>query len=384
MYRKKTNPVARLFVSFLILTFFLLYSASVFSQVNAEKIKDYLEQVRHENGSPGISVAVAVGGKIVFSDGVGYAELDNKTPASGSTVHNIASISKVVTTVGIMQLVEQNKIDLDDLIQTYMPTFPEKRAPVTLLSILTHTSGIRHYKRGEWGSYGLLQLRHYDTITEGIEVFKDDPLLFAPGEYWSYSSHAFNLLQGVIEKASGLGFEEYLKNYVWEPAGMLNTSFDVPDRIVHKRGKGYVRNNSGLIVNIPYVNVSYKYASGGIISTVEDLVRLGMALNNGTLLNRETIAKMYSVQVDPVVTFSANGNHRRQDYKQAIGWRIDTDVQGRPYINHTGTVKGTRSVLINYPDYNVVVALQTNILPFDSRKYGKAIAQMFLPPINPK
>ncbi len=84
---------------------------------------------------------------------------------------------------------------------------------------------------------------------------------------------------------------------------------------------------------------------------------------------------MYSVQVDPVHIYQSNGEPRRATFRQAIGWRLDEDIQGRTYINHTGTVKGTRSVLINYPDHGLVLALQANGLPFDSRKHGSAIAK---------
>lgn len=350
--------------------------------IDATAIENYLEQVRDATGAPGITAAVGLDGQIVYSGGVGYAELDNRTPADGSTVLNVGSISKVITTVAIMQLVERHVIQLDQSIREFVPAFPDKGATITLRHILTHTSGIRHYRAGEFGPYGLTEMRHFDSIEEAIGIFKDDPLLFPPGTLWSYSSHAFNLLQGVVEKASGLGFEDYLRRNVWEPAGMLGTQFDVPRRIVHRRGRGYERDDSGQIVNSQYVDVSYKYASGGMLSTVSDLVRFAMALNDGTLLGPEALGRMYTVEVDPVLIYSAEGEPQPGDYRQAIGWRLDRDVQGRTYINHTGTVRGTRSVLINYPDHGLVVALQANSLPFDSRAHGQALAQMFLPPVS--
>jgi CubicO group peptidase (beta-lactamase class C family) len=287
-----------------------------------------------------------------------------------------------MATVAVMQLVEEGRVDLDDVIQKYIPSFPEKNKPVTLRRILTHTSGIRHYKNGEFGPHGLREMRRFAEIEEAIKHFSDDPLLYEPGKYWLYSSHAFNLLHGVVETASGIGFEEYMKRYVWEPAGMLASSFDVPERIVHKRGQGYVRNKRGVLVHPRYADVSYKYAGGGMLSTVEDLVRLGIALNNGTLLKPETVTTMYTVQIDDdVLEFNANGDPEKRPFSQALGWRIDKDAQSRPYINHTGTVKGTRSFLMNYPELDLVLALQANVLPFDSRRHGSAIAQMFLPPV---
>ena len=357
-------------------------SSTILAQMDEEQLHHYLERVRMETGAPGISVAVAQHGKIILSVGVGQAELDNMTPVTGATVHNIASISKTHAAVAIMQLVEQGKVNLDKPIQTYVPYFPEKRWPVTVRHILTHTSGIRHYKRGEFGEQRFKEKLHYEKFEDAISFWKDDTLLFKPGEFWSYSSHASNLMHGIIETVTGVGFEEYLKKNVWEPAGMLSTEFDVPERIVHNRGRGYRRNKNGVLANVPYSNVSYKYAGGGILSTVEDLVRLGMALNNGSLLNTKTVAMMYKVQVEPVMRYNPSGEPRKQAHKQALSWYIRTDAQGRTFPSHTGTVKGTRSYLLNYPEYDLVIALITNIVPFDSPKYGNAIAQAFLPPVN--
>ena len=339
----------------------------------------YLEQIRNETGVPGVAVAVGLEGEMVFSGGVGYAELDNRTPADGGTVWNVGSVSKVLAGVAVMQLVEQGTVSLDDPIQKYVPGYPEKQAPITLKHILTHTSGIRHYKAGEFGPYGLWEARHFEDINEAIGHFRDDPLLFEPGTLYFYSSHAFNLLQGVVEKASGLGFEEYMRRFVWEPAGMLSSSFDVPSRIVNKRGRGYVRDARGLLSNPPYADPSYKYAGGGMLSTVEDLVRFGQAINDGTLLKPETVATMYAVHVDPVMQYRASGEPVKQEFKMALGFQLDQDAAGRWYIDKTGTVSGTRSVVVTYPEYDLVVAVQANGLPFDSRKYGEAIAQLYLP-----
>lgn len=355
--------------------------AQTLGERGASSILRYLEQVRNETGAPGITAAVSSKGELVFSGGVGYAELDNRTPADGATAWNVGSVSKVLAAVAVMQLVERGKVSLDDHIQRYVTSYPEKRAPITLRQILTHTSGIRHYQSGEFGPYGLYEARHFDDIEEAIEHFRDDPLLFEPGTLYRYSSHAFNLLQGVVERASGLGFEEYMRRFVWEPAGMLSSSFDVPSRIVHQRGRGYVRDEHGVLVNTRYVDPSYKYAGGGMLSTVEDLVRFGHALNDGALLQPESVATMFAVHVDPVLEFNPDGEPVKQDFKMALAFQLDEDAQGRWYINKTGTVKGTRSVVIDYPEYDLVVAVQANVLPFDSRKHAQAIAQMFLPPV---
>lgn len=377
LHRGRMAPLA-LLMQWVLLA---LPASAAAQRVSRDQLLDYMEQIRDENDLPGLSVAVAVDGEIVFSGGVGHAELDNRTPATGRTVHNVGSVSKVLSVVGLMQLVERGKVDLDATIQTYLPYYPELEFPVTVRHILTHTSGIRHYNGVEFGPYDLLSLRHYDTFEEATELWRDDPLVFEPGTAWMYSSHAQNLQHGIVEAASGMDFEAYLKRHVFEPAGMMATQFDVPSRVVHNRGHGYVRDRTGRFVHPPPEDPSYKYAGGGIISTVEDLVRLGLAINAGVLLRPETVAEMHRPQIDSSIREgrTMSGATTPLTHDQALAWFIRTDQAGRRYPSHTGTVKGTRSFLGNFADYGVVIAIQANALPFDSARYGEAIAQMFLP-----
>ncbi len=349
------------------------------SPVDPRRILDYLERVRVETDVPGLSAAVSLDGKIVFSGGVGFAELDNRTPQDGRTVHNVGSVSKVLSTVAVMQLVEQGKVDLDATIQTYLPYYPEKQKPITVRRILTHTSGTRHYRDGEFGDYRLASLRQYDSLEEASKIWRDDPLLFEPGAYWLYSSHAMNLLQGVIEKASGEPFEAYMRRHVFVPAAMLETQFDVPSRVILHRGHGYVEDERGHYQHAFDENTSYKFAAGGMLSSVEDLVRFGYAINSGVLMKRETVARMHTPQLDPSVKrFVPGGEPQPLDFEQALGWRIVTDEQGRKFPAHGGSVKGAKTYLANYNEYGLVVAVQGNEDGFNPQGPALAIAQMFL------
>ncbi len=353
-------------------------------EVSRDALLDYMERIRAENSLPGLSVAVAVDGKLVFSGGVGFAELDNGTPASGHTVHNVGSVSKALAVVGLMQLVEEGRVDLDATIQTYLPYYPAKRWPITLRRILTHTSGTRHYREGEFGEHGLQRFRRFDSFEEATRMWRDDPLLFEPGTRWYYSSHAMNLMQGVVEAVSGEGFEDYLRRHVFEPAGMGSTQFDAWERVVPHRGHGYVRDASGRLRHADPEDPSYKYAGGGMLSTVEDLVRFGSAILDGTLLEPATVQEMFRPQIPrSVMRYVPGGEPQPLAHEQALVWFLRTDAAGRRYPSHTGTVKGTRSFLGIVPDHGLVVALQTNVLPFDSARYGEAIASMFLPPVHP-
>jgi CubicO group peptidase (beta-lactamase class C family) len=274
-------------------------------------------------------------------------------------------------------------VGLDDPIQKYVPSLPDKGAPITLRHVLTHTSGIRHYRSTDFPGTGDNEnMRPVASLEEGIRIFKDDPLLFAPGAYYSYSSYAVNLLQGVVETASGLPFEESLRRHVWGPAGMLSTQFDVPERVVPNRAKSY-RIVDGRPLNSFYGDLTYKFAGGGMISTAEDLVRLGAALNRGGLLRPETVALMVRPHLDPVMRYVEGGAAEREEWKLGLMWRLSTDDAGRPFVFHSGSVKDFNAMLVNYPERDLVVALLSNAGQGRPRADALALAGFFLAAAQP-
>jgi len=339
----------------------------------------YLEKSWRSHQAPGMSVVIAFRGRIVFSQAFGFADLDNLVPATASTVYNMGSISKTQTAVAVMQLVEQGKVSLSDPIQKYVPSFPDKGSPITIFHLMTHTSGIRHYRDNDFpGPYGAYpeNMRPYHSLEEAIQIFKDDPLLFRPGEYYSYSSYGVDLLQGVVAKASGMGFEDYMRQYVWEPSGMLSTEFDIPERIVPHRAKAYMMEN-GRTLNAPYGDLTYKFAGGGMISSPEDLVRLGVALNHGKLLQASTLALMYRPQLGSVLRYQEHGPGKKLSFEQGLIWRILKDPGGRRILYHDGDVKGFEACMVNYPDQDFVIADMANGDSIGSDELI-AVAQFFL------
>jgi serine beta-lactamase-like protein LACTB len=305
-----------------------------------------VEQARPKLGAPGVSVAIADEDRLVFAAGYGLADVENQVPATAKTVYRIASISKPMAATAVMQLVEQGRVALDDPIRKYVPEFPDKGGlTITLRHILTHTSGIRHYRPGE-----MANPTHYASLAEAIAIFKDDPLLFTPGTKYGYSTYAYNLLAGVVERASGLSFEAYMREKIWDPAGMRDTRLEHPDEIVPNRARPYVRRGDG-VANAPYADLSVKWAGGGIISTVEDLIRFHIALDEGRLLRRETLEQMY--------TPAKLNDGTPLDY--GLGWRIQIDQQGRRWISHSGGATGGTTFLLRYPEGKLAVAVMCNL-----------------------
>lgn len=337
-----------------------------------------LQETWRSHGSPGVSEAVADHGRIVFSSGAGYSDLESLAPAAGATVYDIGSVSKVNTAVAIMQLVEKGKVRLEDDIRAYVPAFPDKGATITIRNLMTHTSGIRHYKDADFqGTPADENVRRYASIDDAIAIFKDDPLLFQPGKYYSYTSYGVNLLQGVIEKASGMPFEAYMRENVWGPAGMDATQFNFPERVVRNRAHSYERGDDGAVRNVLYGDLTYKFASGGMMSTAEDLVRFASALNAGRLMKKETLAQMWSPQIPGVLEWNG-GEPRKIEGEQGLMWRLNKDAAGRRYVSHSGAVQHFHSCLVNYPDRDLVVALLENSYEGVGCSENLAVADMFL------
>ena len=343
-----------------------------------------LQETWRSHGSPGISAAVADHGRVVFSSGAGYADLESLAPASGTTVYDIGSVSKVNTAAAVMQLVEKGKVKLEDDIRVYVPSFPDKGAPITIRQLMTHTSGIRHYKDSDFaGTPADENVHRYPSIAEAIGIFKDDPLLFPPGKYYSYTSYGVNLLQGVVENASGKPFEVYMREAVWDPAGMGGTQFNVPERVVRNRARSYEPGPDGGVRNVLYGDLTYKFASGGMMSTAEDLVLFGAALNEGRLLKKETLAQMWSPQIPGVLEWN-HGDPKKGQGEQGLMWRINQDPAGRRFVSHSGAVQHFHSCLVNYPERDLVVAVLENSYEGVGCSENLAIADMFLEAMKPR
>ncbi len=330
------------------------------STASAVSAEHFLEQLRLSTGTPAISGAVAVHGKIVFSTGAGLIDLEHRTPATGSSVYNIGSVSKIITAIAVMQLVEQKLISLDDDIRTYVPAFPDKGVRITIRHLLTQTSGIRHYHNSDFpGTPDNENIQPINSYLDGLRFFANDPLLFQPGEFYFYTSYGVNLLQGVVEKASGMPFEQYLQEHVWRPAGMTSASLDIPERIVPNRARSY-RIEKGQTFNYYYNDLRYKFASGGMIASAEDLVKLGVALNHDVLMSAETRALMLTPQLAGKQRFREDGAPVDIGFEQGMLWQVRRDAAGGRVAYMCGSIKGSNACLVDFLDEDLVAAVTTN------------------------
>src|SRR6266566_4804824 len=240
---------------------------------------------------PGVQVAVAVNGRLVWSEGFGYADAERKKPVTRETQFRIGSVSKPLTAAAVALLYEQRKLDLDAPVQRYVPSFPDKGYPITTRQLTGHLAGIRHYKGEEF-----LLNRRFATVLDGLTIFQDDSLLFPPGTRFSYSSYAWNLVSAVVEGASGEDFLRYMAAHVFRPLGLTRTAPDRADSLIPGRTQFYDRDTVGGYRVAPAVDNSYKWAGGGFVSTAEDLVKFGSALLEPGFLKRETLELLFTSQ----------------------------------------------------------------------------------------
>jgi CubicO group peptidase (beta-lactamase class C family) len=221
--------------------------------------------------------------------------VENFVPAKALTVYRLASVSKPLTAVAAMQLAERGKLDLDAPVQKYVPSFPTKNFPVTTRQLLAHLGGIRNYKQGEGE-----RTNRYNTLTDALGIFKDDPLDFEPGTRYGYTTFGYTLLGAVIEGASGMTFPDYMRENIFKPAGMRHTQVDDLFAIIPHRARGYTPRVFGRFDgnyrNPILMDSSYKIPGGGLVSTAEDLARFAVAAQNGVLIKPETFAEMSKSQ----------------------------------------------------------------------------------------
>lgn len=311
-----------------------------------EASRALVERIMAEEGVPGASVAVGHAGEILWSEGFGWADIEQRVPVTPLTKFRIGSVSKTMTADAIGLLVERGQLDLDAPVQTYVPDFPEKRWTVTTRQLGGHLAGVRHYRGNE-----MLSSDHYATVESGLPIFRNDSLLFEPGTDYSYSSYGWNLVSAVIEGASGRPFLELMRDDVFEPLGLRHTVADLNASIVMDRTEFYEHAEDGSVVNAPYVDNSYKWAGGGFLSTPEDLVRFGQAHLGPGFLRAETLATLQTPQT--------LGNGESTGY--GIGWGTQVQDDGDREVGHSGGSVGGTTLLILIPEHDLVVAGVVNI-----------------------
>jgi CubicO group peptidase (beta-lactamase class C family) len=301
---------------------------------------------------PALQMAIVKDDRIVYSKAFGKIDLESRTETTVESLFRTGSLAKPITAVAALTLADAGKLDLDAPVQKYCPPFPLKQWPITSRELLSHTSGIRHYRDDE-----IDNTRHYKFMSDGFAVFANDPLLFEPGTQYLYSTYGYTVVGCVIEGASGQSYLIYLQQHVLPPAGMTHTTVDDVFDILPHRARGY-QYKDGEIKNAALEDSSYKIPGAGLDTTAEDLVHLAATLMSGGVLKPDTIATMWT----PLTLRSgiAAGSGVEPNATYALGWEI-TMSKGRKIVWHTGNLQGFSNVLAILPDERFAVAILTNM-----------------------
>ena len=312
---------------------------------------------------PGVAVAVAVKGQVIWKEGFGYADLEQmKLVNPDSSQFRIGSVSKPLTTVGLGQIYENGQISLDTNIRVYLPNFPEKKWPITVRQLSGHLAGIRHYKGLEF-----LNNTYYPTVSSGLTIFQDDPLLHEPGSKYAYSSYGFNLLSAVMESVSGMPFLDYMQKNVFQKVSMSMTQADKAKLYIPWRTAFYQLNLAGEIEKAPDVDNSYKWAGGGFISTATDLVKFSNGLFRNELISSGTKGVLYKGQ--------QTSDGRPTNY--GIGFRIMNLDDGQEWVGHSGGSVGGTCFFMMHEEEQIVVVLLTNLSSAKLANTPQKIAKNF-------
>ena len=297
-----------------------------------KKYSDYLEKYYQNKRIPSISAGVLKDGIIQWLDAKGQIDLETFTPAKPSSLYRIASITKTITAVAVMQLYEKGLVDIDADIRTYVPYFPEKKWKITVRNLLNHTSGIRSYKNEDEFNSKMF----YSSIKNAIMTFANDDLLFEPGTNYNYSSLGYSLLAALIENVTKMSFEAYLKKEIFQVAKMRYTRVDKQRDIIFERAKGYEKSSDRKFINSPLADLSIKVAGGGLISTAEDILLFAKELLEEKLISKSTLEMM----TKPVVL--KNG----KKYNYGFGFSLSDPSDSLKYFGHDGRGTGFTTGLI--------------------------------------
>ncbi|PKQ43542.1 serine hydrolase domain-containing protein [Confluentibacter flavum] len=303
---------------------------------------------------PGMAISVSKGGEIIWSEGFGYGKRKPTVPINPSlTLFRIASISKSITAVMLAKLAEDKMIDLDTSIYNYLPDYPKKEYDFTARQLGGHLAGIRHTTDDEF------KLNKRMTITEGLDIFKNDPLLFEPLTSFHYNSLGYVLLSEVMQKAANKDFYAMVRDSILIPLKMDNTTMDASNAIPPNTTNFY---RTKRILSNPVAN-EYKIAGGGFLATSEDIVKFGNELISPTLISKESLAQL--------VTSQRLKNGNRTGY--GIGFSVEKTKHDTPKYYHTGGGVGASSILMIFPEEDVVITVLTNKSGIDMKAFGEEL-----------
>ncbi len=313
----------------------------------------------------GMSVAVVRGPDTLVLRGYGKADLELDVPTPPGAVYQIGSVTKQFTAAAILQLMEQGKLSLDDDVAKYVPAFARAARQVTLRQLLSHTSGVYSYTDLPFATrFGEVPPPpSFDSLAAILAGLPPD---FPPGTQMVYDNSGFYLLGMVVEKVSGEPYAQYLTRHIFQPAGMVHSSYCDMSAITRNRARGYGLTGQGGLRNWQYAEMRWPFAAGGLCSTAGDLVAWQRALHGGRILDPAGYKALLTTGT------LADGTPLR--YANGLGF---DSAFGHRRIWHSGGIPGFRSELEYFPDDAVTIAVLVNTMgPVSPQAVARSIGEV--------
>lgn len=321
-----------------------------------------------ENRAVGLVAAVVKGNDTLLLKGYGKADVEWDVPMTTDAMFEVGSIAKQFAAAAILQLSDAGKLSLDDEITKWLPFLGASASKIMLRHLLSHTSGINGFGEDPEWEINLFAPRF--PRDSAYKFIKLDPFRFPAGEAQAYSNSGFWLLGLVVEKASGMKYEDYVEKNIFEPLEMKRSMYCNSSANVPHRAHGYHMLN-GMIRRPSVVNYTWVFAPGAICSTASDLVIWLKALHGGKVLSPKSYAEM--------TTPSTLADGTTLQY--GMGVKVGEDYRGLSYIGHGGTAPGFRADATWYPDAQmaVVVLMNTSPASLSPGSVGGELARAVLP-----
>lgn len=344
-----------------ILTLLLLLVATVTAQ--ADKVDDFVKAEMQKQRISGLSIAVVKEGKIIKAEGYGLANVELNIPAKPETVYQIGSVSKQLIAAGVLLLLQDGKLSLDDKLSKFLDGTPDTWKEITVRHLLTHTSGIVREAPG-------FDPFKVQADADVIKTAYPLPLRFAPGEKWEYCNVGYFALAEIMRKVSGKPWAVFLHERVFQPLGMDATRTTTLTEIVPNRADGYVWRDGKLR------NAESFFAlrpSGAFLSTVLDLAKWDAALYSEQILNAASRELMWTP-----VKLNSGASH-----PYGFGWELDA-VNGHKRVQHGGSLPGFRATIARYATDKVTVIVLTNADNANPGPIALGIAENYIPGLIPQ
>jgi CubicO group peptidase (beta-lactamase class C family) len=333
----------------------------------SDPVDELVQGFMRQANVPGIAIAVVQGGRLVKAKGYGLANIEHQVAVTPSTVFQSASVGKQFTAAEILLLAQDGKLALDDPISKYLTGTPAEWRAITIRHLLTHTSGIGG-EDTDW-----LDLRRDYSEAELLRIIASHPLLFPPGDEWSYSNAGYTLLGMIIRSVTGAHWGDFLKKRIFDPLGMMTARVISEQDIVPDRAAGY-EVASGTIRNQAWVAPSHNtVAEGSLYVTVLDLAKWDAALYGDSLLSNASKEQMWApVRLNDGTTTS-----------HGMGWFLQ-DVPGRRAVESSGAWQGFRTYIGRFVDDSLTIIVLANSTGLrEPTFFGHRIAALVRPRLTP-